>query len=73
MKSDKNGCSTCPIGGEQYEEYKEKDRVNGKLKNIKKVQYDYRHTNGKLFSCIAMTLEEARKRKSGWMIENGFL
>lgn len=32
--------------------------------------YDYRHTNGKLFSCSAKTLDEARARRDQWVAEN---
>lgn len=34
------------------------------------VHYDYRHTNGKLFSCVAKTLDEARARRDQWLSEN---
>ena len=30
-------------------------------------QYDYRHTDGELFSCVAPTLENARKRRDSWL------
>jgi Domain of unknown function, B. Theta Gene description (DUF3873) len=63
MKSDIQGCSTCPVGQEQYEEF----ISNLGRKKTKKVQYDYRHTNGKLFSCIANNLEEARSKKDEWL------
>ena len=65
MKSDRNGCSTCPNGGEQYEEYFDKfTRKN-------KVQYDYRTPGGKLFSTIAPTLDKCRRRKEEWLKHNG--
>jgi len=35
----------------------------------KMCQYDYRHHDGTLFSCVASTLEEARKRKNDWIKE----
>lgn len=31
-------------------------------------QYNYRHTDGELFACIADTLEECRKKKDEWII-----
>jgi hypothetical protein len=65
MKTDKNGCSTCPCGSEQYEEYY--DRFARK----NKVQYDYRTLDGKLFSCIASTIEEAQARKNTWLAKRG--
>jgi len=65
MKTDVNGCSTCPNGGEQYESYT--SRVLGK--NIKRVQYDYRTPEGKLFACVAKSLVEARARRDKWLKE----
>lgn len=62
MKTDRNGCSTCPIGGEQYEDFEFQLRPGEK-----QVQYDYRHTNGVLFSTIATTLEAARKKRDAWL------
>lgn len=63
MKSDINGCSTCQAGREQYEHYTQ--RLGRKVYNL--VQYDYRHINGELFSCVAPSLEEARARRDRWM------
>ena len=63
MKTDINGCSTCQAGREQYEEYTH--RSGRKVYHM--VQYDYRHTDGELFSCCAPSLEEARRRRDAWM------
>ena len=63
MKSDVNGCSTCPAGREQYEFY---TQPFGR-KRRRLVQYDYRHTDGDLFSCVAPSLEEARRRRDTWL------
>ncbi|WP_290383076.1 DUF3873 family protein, partial [uncultured Duncaniella sp.] len=30
-------------------------------------QYDYRHTDGTLFSCVCSTLKECRQRRDGWL------
>ncbi len=30
-------------------------------------QYDYRHTDGELFSCIKRTLEACRQAKENWI------
>ena len=30
-------------------------------------QYDYRHTDGELFSCVAPTLEECRAKRDTWL------
>jgi len=51
--------SNLKLGEEQFEEFK---RVG---KNF--IQYDYRHTNGELFSCIAISLEVARNEKIKWV------
>jgi len=66
MKSDINGCSTCPPGHENYEYF---TRKVGK-KTTRLVQYDYRHTDGELFSCVARSLDEARAKKNKWLAEN---
>jgi hypothetical protein len=60
MKSDINGCSTCPVGQEQWEEF------NPSWRDGTAIQYDYRHTNGRLFSTVAPTLEVARARRDEW-------
>jgi C4-type Zn-finger protein len=64
MKTDKNGCSTCAVGSEQYEIF----HMFGKklVKNIR-CQCDYRHTDGDLFSCIARDLESAREKRDEWL------
>lgn len=63
MKSDINGCSTCPVGKENYEFF----TVNLGRNTYRKVQYDYRHTDGELFSCVANSLDEAREKKNKWL------
>jgi len=61
MKSDINGRSTCEDGEEQYELFYSP--------TIKRdlVQYDYRTSDGKLFSCIAPSLEKARIKRDKWL------
>jgi hypothetical protein len=59
MKTDLNGCSTCPQGTEQHETF---TRAGKKF-----VQYDFRKTTGELFSCVAATLREARIRRDTWL------
>jgi len=61
MKSDIDGCSTCPMGQESYEEY------YSPLARGMRVQYDYRHINGKLFGCVARSLAEARRQRDEWL------
>ena len=63
MKTDINGCSTCPVGRENYEFYTRK--IGRKATRL--VQYDYRHTDGELFSCVAKSLDEARERRDAWL------
>lgn len=64
MKTDIQGCSTCPVGQEQYEYFR-----SPLFRNEERVQYDYRHTNGRLFSCVAKSLEDARERRDKWLGE----
>ncbi len=61
--NDNNGCSICTEGSENYETFS--TRIG--RKRVKRVQYDYRHTDGELFSCIAGTLEECRERRDKWL------
>jgi hypothetical protein len=63
MKTDINGCSTTPAGQEQYEKY-----YDNILRGTR-VQYDYRTPEGKLFSCIAKSLEAARARRDAWLMK----
>lgn len=53
--NDNNGCSICAAGSENYETFS--TRIG--RKRVKRVQYDYRHTDGELFSCIGGTLTNA--------------
>lgn len=59
MKTDKNGCTTCQLGKEQYEIF----TVRGK----KYVQYDYRTESGELFACVKSTLEECGQKRDEWL------
>ena len=65
MKTDVNGCSTCPVGEERYEFF-EVGGYPGGLKS-ERIQYDYRHTTGELFSCVATTLDKAREHRDRWL------
>lgn len=59
-----NGVSTCTIAGaEKYEKYQ--SGIGRKRRTL--VQYDYRHADGELFSCVCATLEECRKKRDEWM------
>lgn len=63
MKSDINGCSACAKGSENYESYT--SRIG--LKKVRKIQYDYRHTDGELFSCVKKTLAKCRQARDKWL------
>ena len=59
-----NGVSTCTIAGaEKYEKYQ--SGIGRKRRTL--VQYDYRHVDGDIFSCVCATLEECRKKRDEWM------
>ncbi len=66
MRTDTNGCSTCPVGGEQYEEFEWSWRPGEP-----RIQYDYRTLDGRLFSTVAPDLEACRARRDRWLKERG--
>ena len=58
-----NGVSTTTTSGtEQYEVFS-----IGYRHRSKRYQYDYRHTDGELFSCVAPTLTECRRKRDEWL------
>ena len=58
-----NGVSTTTTPGtEQYEVF-----YIGFRPRRKRYQYDYRHTEGELFSCVASTLTECRRKRDEWL------
>ena len=58
------GVSTCQTAGtEKYECFQS---GFGRRKRTL-VQYDYRHTDGELFSCVKPTLDECRTERDKWM------
>lgn len=58
-----NGCSVCEQGKENYTTF-----IAGAFRGTEYYQYDYRHpTTGKLFSTVAKSLEECRKRRDEWL------
>ena len=60
-----NGVSTCTEAGtEKYENFQ---MGIGRRKRTL-VQYDCRHTNGELFSCVKPTLDECRDARDKWLI-----
>jgi len=66
MSMTENGISTTlGLGSEQSEALIIKD---GRM-TFQCTQYDYRHTDGRLFSCVAPTLEKARAKRDKWLAE----
>lgn len=61
MKTDRNGCSTCPVGEERFEMFK------SVLSKRVSVQYDFRHPVYGLFSTVAPSLFDARGRRDVWL------
>lgn len=57
-----NGCSVCEQGKENYSMFQFAHRPKQTF-----YQYDYRHTDGELFSTVAPNLEECRTRRDEWL------
>lgn len=58
-----NGVSTCQkAGSEKYEKFSLPHKPRKTY-----VQYDYRDTDGTLFSTVRPTLEECRKKRDEWL------
>jgi hypothetical protein len=58
----KNGCSVCRTGEEKYVKC-----VLGAFLGKIYYQYDYRHTDGELFSTLCETLEMCREKRDKWL------
>lgn len=59
-----NGVSTCTEAGtEKYEKF----QVGMGRRRRTLIQYDYRHTNGELFSCVKSTLDECQAERDKWL------
>ena len=72
MSMTENGISTTTANGqEQYEVYTVPARLTRNRKPRKMCQYDYRHTDGKLFSCTAPSLEDCRGKRDAWLALQG--
>ena len=62
-----NGVSTCTEAGtEKYEKFQ--TGIGRRKRTL--VQYDSRHTDGELFSCVKPTLEECRATRDKWLTAN---
>ena len=57
-----NGCSVCEAGKENYTIFSPAHRPKQTV-----FQYDYRNKYGELFSTVAPTLAECRKRRDKWL------
>ena len=56
--------STCQSAGtENYENFQ--TGIGRRKRTL--VQYDYRHTDGELFSCVKPTLDECRAARDKWL------
>ena len=62
-KITENGISICVVAGtENYTPFHPAHRPRNTF-----YQYDYRHIDGELFSCVAPTLAECRNKRNGWL------
>ena len=59
MKTDISGCSSCQNGEERIEFFT--------IRTKTRVQYDYRTSDGQLFSCVADNLDVAREKRDRWL------
>ena len=59
----KDGVSTTQEPGQE----KYVTLITGAFRGTEYYQYDYRHTDGELFSTVAKTLEECRKLRDQWL------
>ena len=67
MKTDVQGCSTCPVAGEQWEEFRTRTARDW----VTRTQYDYRTPEGKLFSCVGRDVEDCRRQRDAWLERQG--
>lgn len=63
----KNGISVCQAGEEKYVYFDLMPRLRRKSRYC---QYDYRHTDGRLFSTVASSLEKCREERDNWLLNN---
>lgn len=66
MPMTENGISTTTRPCQEQYEYFRTPKRPGKP-GQKRVRYDYRHTDGDLFSCVAANLEACRSRRDEWL------
>lgn len=57
----KYGVSLCTGNIEKYESFNAR-------KGKSNIQYDYRHSDGVLFSCVKTTIQECRHLRDKWLV-----
>jgi hypothetical protein len=62
-----SSCSVCRAGQENYTIFRPA-HCSGEVF----YQYDYRHRDNDLFSCVAKTLDECRERRDKWLQKKNF-
>lgn len=74
MKSDVQGCSTCPPSEERMEWFHTKTgSAWSEFEPSKmRLQYDFRTLDGLLFSGVFETPMEARQKRDEWLLEQGY-
>lgn len=60
----RNGISVCQAGKENYVYFDLMPRLRGRSRYC---QYDYRTLEGELFSTVAPTLEQCRRKRDLWL------
>lgn len=58
-----NGITTTTTAGTERFDVYYSDVLRREL-----VQYDYRHTNGELFSCVAKSIDACRAKRDKWIV-----
>ena len=66
MKTDRNGTAQLAPGAEQHEVFDHPTKKGYTL-----TQYDYRATDGELFSTVAPSLTICLERKAEWLTKTG--
>ncbi len=57
--------STCPDGEEKYTYFNITPRAKTKLG--RRCQYEYRHLDGQLFTCVGHNLEQCQTKRDEWL------
>lgn len=65
--NDERGCSICAAGKEVYRTFRKRNLAT--KREVVYYQYDYRHTDGELFSTVAKSLQACRERRDSWLAD----